>query len=86
MNDVVARLIKTLEGPMREAKRAHNQGLREAAESKDFLDDVLDGKPCYRVDTPGFRRALRVRAEERADEALSRRIAKRLGINPERER
>jgi len=31
----------------------------------EFLDDVLDGKPFYHVDTPEFRTALRKRAWKR---------------------
>lgn len=49
--------------------------------NNDFLDDVLDGKPFMRADTPAFRRALRDRRYERAleDRAAERRIRDRFG-------
>lgn len=53
MNDKIMELIRQAETPQRDP-------------SNDFLDDVLDGKAHYHVDTPAFREALRRRRAERA--------------------
>jgi len=55
-NDTIKRIIELIE----------EKNAAPPPSNNDFLDDVLDGKPYYRVDTPGFRRALEKRRLERA--------------------